>query len=182
MNLDESMKNLIQAENYVIQINWLEAQINRSIKDRDEKTLPNIFSTICDCPSHNDRNEESGCLEDFDQDSSSSHQFELDQSQPLDQLASFNFNEIELDRESEPDHQLCDLVSNVESMLTSVSLPNLDSIPEPALTPIPIYYRIESLIVDGHIPYMMNHECDFKFFDLEPTLELDQTLEPKLIF
>jgi len=49
MNLDESMKNLIQAENYVIQINWLEAQINRSIKDRDEKTLPNTFSIIWDC-------------------------------------------------------------------------------------------------------------------------------------
>jgi len=54
-------------------------------------------------PSHIDRDEESWCLEDFDQDLISSHQFELDQSQPLDALGSFNFNEIELDGECESD-------------------------------------------------------------------------------
>jgi len=53
--------------------------MNRLIKDRDEKTLPNIFLTIRDCPSHINRDEKSWCLEDFDQDSISSHQFELDQ-------------------------------------------------------------------------------------------------------
>ena len=67
-------------------------------------------------------------------------------------------------------------------MLTSVSLPNLDSIPELTLIHVPIYYRIESPNLDGHIPYVMNHECELKFFNLEPALELDLTLEPKLIF
>ena len=65
-------------------------------------------------------------------------------------------------------------------MLTSVSLPNLDSIPEPTLILVPIYYRIESPILDGHIPYVMNHERELNFFDLEPAL--DPTLEPKLTF
>ena len=76
------MKNLIQAGNYVTQsINKLEAQMNCLIKDRDEETLPNIFSTIRDCPSHIDKDEVSWRLEDFDQVSISSHQFEFDQSQ-----------------------------------------------------------------------------------------------------
>ena len=65
-------------------------------------------------------------------------------------------------------------------MLTSVSLPNLESIPQPILIPVPIYSRIESPIVDGYFPYMMNDECELKFFDLEPALELYPTLEPKL--
>jgi len=47
--------------------------MNHLIKDRDEKALPNTFSTIRDCPSHIDRNEEPYCVEDFDQDSISSH-------------------------------------------------------------------------------------------------------------
>ena len=140
--LDESMKNLIQAENYFIQlINRLEAQMNHLtniVKDRDEETLPNTFLTIRDCPTYIDRNEESWCLKDFDQDSISSHQFELDQSQPLDQLASFNFNAIRLDCKCEPDSQFYDLVSNFEFMLTSVSLPNLDSIPGRTLILVPI--------------------------------------------
>ena len=67
-------------------------------------------------------------------------------------------------------------------MLTSVSLPNLDSILKLALILVPIYSRIESLIVDGHIPYVMNHECELKFFNLEPALELDLTLKPNLTF
>ena len=103
------MKNLIQARNYVTQsINRLQAQMNHLIEDRDAETLPNTFSTIREFPSHIDRNEESWCLEDFDQDSISSHQFGLDQLQPLDQLASFNFNEIELDCQCQPDYRLCD--------------------------------------------------------------------------
>ena len=70
---------------------------------------------------------------DFDQDSISTYQLEHDQSQTLDKLASFHFNEIELD--CEPNSQLCDLVSNFEFMATLV--PNLDPIPEPTLIPYP---------------------------------------------
>ena len=47
--------------------------MNGLIKDRDEKTLPNTFSTIRVCPSHINRDEESWCLEDFVQDSIQSH-------------------------------------------------------------------------------------------------------------
>jgi len=67
-------------------------------------------------------------------------------------------------------------------MLTSLSLPNLDSILELTLILVPIYSRIESPIVDDHIPYMMNDEWELKFFGLKPALELDPTLKPKLIF
>ena len=76
MDSDRSMKNLIQSENNFLQsVSRLEAQISHLInivKDRNEKTLPNIFSTIPNCPSHIDKNQESWCLRDFDQDSISS--------------------------------------------------------------------------------------------------------------
>ena len=77
-----------------------------------------------DCPNHIDRNEESWCLEDFNQDSISSHKLEFDQFQTLDKLASFSFNEIEL--ECDPDPGPYDSVPIFESMLTPVSLTNLD--------------------------------------------------------
>jgi len=83
MDLDESMKNLIQAEYFTQSINRLEAQMNyltNTVKDKDESTLPNIFLIIHDCSCHIDRNEKSWYLEDFDQDSISLHQFEIDQS------------------------------------------------------------------------------------------------------
>ena len=69
MNLDRSMKNMILSKNDFFQsVDKLEAQMSRLInivKDKNEKTLPNRFSTIPDCPSHIDRNEESWCLGDF---------------------------------------------------------------------------------------------------------------------
>jgi len=79
-------------------------------KDRNEEILPNTSSTIPYCPSHIDRNQESWCLRDFDQDSISPQYRELDQYQSFDKLASFSFNEIELDYEFEPDPQPCDSV------------------------------------------------------------------------
>ena len=104
------MKNLIQSENNFFQsIDRLEAQMSRYInivEDRNEKTLPNIFSIIPDCPNHIDMNEESWCLGDFSQESISTHKFELDQYQTLDILASFSFNKIELECECDPDPQL----------------------------------------------------------------------------
>ena len=61
------MKNLIQSKNNFLQsVNGLEAQMSRLInivKDRNEKTLPNTFSTIPDCPSHLDRTKNHGVLE-----------------------------------------------------------------------------------------------------------------------
>ena len=142
---------------------------------RIEETLPNTFLIIFDSPSPIDDTDESWCLGDPDQNSISSHQRELDQSQPIDKLASFNFNEIELDCECEPDPQLCDLISNFESILTPVSLPNLDPIPKPTLIPIPVYYEIGSSILGNHI-HLMDHEYELKFIDLETTFEPNPTL------
>ena len=136
--------------------------------------------TIFDSPDPIDETDESWCLEELDQNSISSHQRELDQSQPMNKLASFNFTEIELDCECEPNPQLCDLILNFESMLTPVSLPNLDPIPEPTLILI-IDHEIESLIVDSHIS-LMDHECKLKSFELNLTFEPKLTLEPKLDF
>ena len=90
------------------------------VKNRNEKTLSKTFSTILDCLSHIDRNEEAWCLGDFDQDSISSHKFELNQFQTLDKLTSFLFNEIELECECDPDPQPCDSISIFNFMLTLV--------------------------------------------------------------
>ena len=130
-----NMKNLIQSGNDFTQaINRVEAQMSRLInilKDKNEKTLSNTYLTIPDCSSHLDRNQESWCLRDPNQDSILSHQLELDQSQIFDKLESFSFNENELECECDPDPQLCDLVLNFESMLTMVFLPNFDPFSEP---------------------------------------------------
>jgi len=116
-------------EAYIQSIDRLEAKLSKlENHHRNEETLPYQSLTIPDTSSHIDETEESWCLRDFDQDSISAHQFELDQSQILDKLVSLHFKEIELDCECEPDSQLCDLVSIFDSIFTPVSLPNLDLI------------------------------------------------------
>jgi len=134
--------------------------LNNLLNVKNEKTLPNTFSIILDCPNQIERIQESWCLGDIDQDSISLHQLELDQSQILDKLASFHFKKIELDCECEPDPQLYDLILIFESILTVVSLPDLDSIPKPTLIPVPIELEIEALIFDSHIQ-LMRKECNF---------------------
>ena len=77
IDLEKRMESMIQCQNNYIQsqndsFNWLKAQMSRLINivnDRNEKTLPNTFLTILDCPSHIDRDQESWCLGDFNQDS-----------------------------------------------------------------------------------------------------------------
>ena len=56
---------------------------------------------------------------------------------------------IKLFCECDPDPQLCDSVSIFESMLTQISLPNLDPITEPTLIPIPIDFEIEPSILES---------------------------------
>ena len=63
----------------------------------------------------------------------SKQNLELDQYQPIDKLASFYFNETKLEHECDPDPQLCDSILIFESILTLVSLPNSDPVPEPTL-------------------------------------------------
>ena len=135
---------MIQNQNdYIHYLDRLEAQLDhlKNIENvRIEETLSNTFLTIFDSPSPIDKTDKSWCLEDLDQNSITSHQHELDQSQLLNKLASFNFDEIELDCECEPDPKFCDLILYFESMLTPVSLPNLDSIFEPTLILVPINF------------------------------------------
>ena len=61
-------------------LNMIEARLNR-LKNirRNKKALPTQSLTIADTSSHTDENKESWNLEDFDQDSISSHKLELDQ-------------------------------------------------------------------------------------------------------
>ena len=139
------------------------------INDRNEETLHTQFLTILDSPNHIDRNQESWCLGDFNQDSIFSHQLELDQSQTFDELASFHFKEIEPYCECETDPQLCDSVSVFEWMLTLASLPDLNLFFKPTPIHVP-ELEIEQLIFDSHIP-LIKKECEFQFFDLELTLE-----------
>ena len=93
---------------------------------RNEKILPTQSLTIPNTSSHIDENKESWYLKDFDHDSISPQNLELDQYQPIEKLASFYFNEIELEHECDLDPQLYDSIPIYESMLTPVSLPNLD--------------------------------------------------------
>ena len=89
----------------------IEAKLSRleNIR-RNKKTLPIQSLTISNTSSHIDENQESWYFKDFAQDSVSPQNLKLDQYQPIDELASFHFNEIELDYECEPDPQLCDSV------------------------------------------------------------------------
>ena len=66
-------------------------------------------------------------------------------------------------------------------MLTPVSLPNLDQFLEPTFIPVPINLKIESPILESHIP-LMGKECEFQFLDLDSTLEPKLTLEPTVDF
>jgi len=81
------MEVMIQSQNDCIQsrtnclksLSRLEAKVSHlvnTINDRNEKTLPNIFLTTPDSPRHID--EESWYLGDFNQDSISPQNFELD--------------------------------------------------------------------------------------------------------
>ena len=88
-------------------------------------------------------------------------------------MTSFHFNEIELEDECDTDSQYCDSVSLFQSILTPISLRDLDLILKPILIPIPEELEHEPTILDSHIPLLEN-ECEFQFFDL------DQTLEPNL--
>ena len=77
----------------------IEARLSRLKNMRRNKEI------LHDTSSHIDENQESWYLEDLDQDSISPQNLKLDQYQPIDELVSFYFNEIELDYECEPDPQ-----------------------------------------------------------------------------
>ena len=132
IDLEKSMKYMSQSQNSLNQsINMLEPQVSHLVNtnDKEEETLPTQSLTIHDFPNHIDRDQESLCLENFNQDSISLHHLELDQYQTIHKLASFHFNEVELDWECDTDPQFCDSVPLFESILTPVFLSDLDEFP-----------------------------------------------------
>ena len=88
----------------------------------------------------------------------------------MDKLASFYFNKIKLEHECEHNFQISNTVLNFESMLTLVSSPNFDPIPEQTLIPLPINLEYEPLVLDSHILFL-GKECESQFLDLDSTFE-----------
>ena len=116
-------------------------------------TNPNISS-------HIDLAEESCYF--GNQDSISSHNFELDQYPIFVKLTSYHFNKIEIEHECEPDLQFCDSVPNFESILSHVSLPDLDPVPKLTLIFLPMDHETEPSILDSHIP-LLGNEYEIQF-------------------
>jgi len=98
---------------------------------------------------------------------------------PIDKLASSYFYEIELRQECDFNPQIYDLVQIPESILTPILLPNLSNILESVLTSTPVILKLESSILESHIPLREN-KCGigFQFLDLDPILEPIWTPEP----
>ena len=65
-------------------------------------------------------------------------------------------NEIELEHECDPDLQFCDSIPNFESILTLVSLPDLDHIFESTFILVPVNLEHEKPISQSHVPLMGN--------------------------
>ena len=66
-------------------------------------------------------------------------------------------------------------------MLTPISLTDLESFPEPTLILVSIDLETVPTSLDSHIP-LIERECEFQFFDLDPNVELIPTLKPTLDF
>ena len=87
-----------------------------------------------------------------------------------DNLTSYHFHEIELERECEPDPQFENLISLFDSMLTLISLPDLNNILESVLNHVPINLEIESSIFQHYIS-LMGNVCKPQIFGLDLILE-----------
>ena len=84
----------------------------------------------------------------------------------------FHFKEIELKHECDIDSQFYDSVSNFDSILTPISLPDYNSFPQSALNPVPIHHELESPILQAHIPLWENkYELDLQLVGLDPIFE-----------
>jgi len=89
-------------------------------------------------------------------------------------LASYPFLEIELEHESDPEHQVGNSISLSDSM-TPASLPDFFSIPELILNPVPVHRVIESPISYDHT-LLIGTVCEHQFFSLDSIFELISTL------
>ena len=100
-NLEKSIKTIIHCQNDPLDM--IEAKLSRLENTRrNKKTVPTQSLNIVDTSSYIEENQESWYPENFDQDSISPQNLELDQYQPIDKLVSFHFNELEVDYECEP--------------------------------------------------------------------------------
>jgi len=111
-------------DSFTQSIDMIEARLSR-LKNmyKNKQMLPTQFLTIFDTFSHINGNQESWYLEDYDQNSISSQNFELDQYQAINKLVSFQFNEIEHEDEWNTNSQCCYSVSHFEYMLTPYPYP-----------------------------------------------------------
>jgi len=67
-------------------------------------------------------------------------------------LASFSFPEIEFESEFDPETQLGNSIPLSDSIMTPVSLPDINPFPELILDPVPIHRGVESpIFLDQHI-------------------------------
>ena len=103
----------------------------------------------------------------------------LTNSKPLTNWQVITLMKLKFEHACDPDLQLCDSVLIFKSILTPVSLPNLDHILGLTLIPIPINLEHEPSILESHNPLMRN-EYEPLLFDLHPTLEPNMTLESLL--
>jgi len=114
--------------------------------------------TISNFSSHIDKNKNHGALKAITE--IQFHHIILNlTNSSLRQIDNFHFKDIELEHECDPNPQLCDSIPNFDSVLTPVSLLDLDHILEPTLIPVPINLDYESLILKSHI-LLMRKECE----------------------
>ena len=69
-------------------------------------------------------------------------------------MASYPFPGIELEHEYDPEPQLDNSIPFPNSIMTQVSLLDVNPLPESVLDPVPIHYEIESpILYDHHIEF-----------------------------
>ena len=111
---------------------------------RNEKTLSYQPLTNLDSSNPINSTQESWCF--GNQDSISSHPFELDQNQNfenhIDILESHPFSVIELENECNPEGQLGNSILLLDSIVTPVSLPNFNHFSESVLNLVPVHREI----------------------------------------
>ena len=136
-------------------IDRLDAQLSQLVNiHRNKETRSYRPLTNPDISNSIDLDQESCCF--GNQNSISAHPFELDQHQNfenlIDILVSYLFSEIELEHDYDPEPQLGNAISLSDSIMTPLSLPDFNPIPELVLNPMLVYREIESpIFYDHHI-------------------------------
>ena len=147
---------------------------------RVEEILPCQYLTNSNCPIHIDKNQESWCLRDFNQESIHHTYLNLTNYKPWTNWQVFHSMRLNLIMNVNP---ILNLVIQFPFWIYVESdiLNWFGLILEPTLIIVSIDLKTEPLILDSHIP-LMEKECKIKFFDLDSTLEPKPTLEPKVDF